>query len=153
MTLHRALTLQGLHELTAPGDVFAESLGNDCYDVTFRVRGEGMAKLIQVLAALSTVGEQIYTQIDRAHIRERADEKVRQLRQDQQAIAKCYWEYRDRYKHRDCIAIAHEKVSALTEGRRAAYSKTDIGYCVRAFPLEYFQDLLEGPEQELARVQ
>jgi hypothetical protein len=148
--LHRALTLQGLHELTAPGGVYAEPLGNDQYEVTFTVTGAAMAKLIQVLAALSTISEEVYTQIDRAHVRELASQQIEQLRSDEKAIAQCYWQYREQYKHRDCIAIVQEKVAELTQGRRSNYTKTDIGYCVKSYPKETLA--LPGPEREVVTV-
>jgi hypothetical protein len=147
MNLHRALTLQGLQNLTAPGDIYAEALGNDKYKVYFTVHGEHMVKLMQVLTALSAVSDQIYTQVDRAHVRELADNQVQQLRDDERAIAQCYWQYREQYKHRDCIAIVQEKVAELTQGRRSNYTKTDIGYCVKSYPKETLA--LPGPEQEV----
>jgi hypothetical protein len=138
MDLHRGLTLQGVERLANEQDIIVTGTGNDMYLIQITTSSEAVAMTLQCLRLLMSVSGRIHGQVRREMTHERSAAMVLELRKDEQAIAKCYWDMRDKgYKHRACIEIAQEQAPSLTGGRRR-YDKTNVGHCVKTYPREYF---------------
>lgn len=134
--LHRNLTLQGLDHLIKPGDIVTDKLPDGTFHVEITTSSELVAQTLQILRVLMLVSERIYKSIDRAETTSKSEDTVKALRDKEKAVAQQYWIYRDQgIAHRKAIEITCENSEVA---QRMAWSKTDVGYCVRSYPKEYF---------------
>lgn len=135
-TLHRDLVLHNVEQLAQDQDIAAVRQPDGTYHVEIRTSSEAVAMSLQVLSLIMSIGERIYTMIDRAHTVSKAEAQVNDLRDKQKAVAEQYWCYRDQgMAHR----VAIECTTQISDvARTMNWTKTDVGYCVRIFPKEYF---------------
>ena len=143
--LHRDLVLQGLDNLVNKQDVAADRQPDGKYEVTISTESVAIAQTLEVLRLLTLVSGRIYNSIDRAHTHHTSQEKVRELRKKEQAVAAQYWIYRDQgFGHRKAIE-ATAQISEVCQ--QMQWDKTEVGYCVKQYPREYFA--LNAPSKEV----
>jgi hypothetical protein len=115
-------------------EIDAVSMGDGTYKLTFIVKSESMAMLVQTIRMISLVSDRIYKEVDRAAIVERSDETVQILREDEQAVALFYWQLRDKgFKHRQAVQITHGDCPTV---KHRSFSKADIWHFAKCYPRE-----------------
>ena len=145
MALHRDLVLHGLEKLAQAQDVTAERNAAGNYTVTIETSSEAVVMSLEVLRLVMLLTGRIYTAVDRAKTDYHSQEQVRALREKEKAVAEQYWCYRDQgFGHRKAIE-ATVQISEVC--RNMQWTKTDVGYCVRNYPREYFA--LNEPRKEV----
>lgn len=145
--LHRDLTLQGVEALADAQDITAERRPDGLYEIRVVSSSEAVAMLMQCLRLLMAVSGRIHGQVRREQVHAKADETVQKLRDQERAVARLYWEFRDKgYRHRIAVACTLETSRVC---QQLGWTKTDVGYCMKVYSKEQCYLSVPGPNHNL----
>ena len=120
-----------MNHIPAEMDVTSEMRPDKKIVVTIVTDEPAAVRLLEVIHLLLGISDRVIRSVKNTASYERAQAQVQAQHEQQQAIARSYYQYRQKgYKHRTAMACVQETELA----KSLNYTKTEIGACVRAFP-------------------